>query len=97
MGSSSIRVEPFSVRVEDDVLADLQSRIRNTRWPDAAPGHAWSQGTDLDYLRRLLAYWADEFDWRAQEHRLNTFAHFRTGLDGTRIHFVHERARQGDG
>ena len=97
VGSSSIRVEPFSVRVEDDVLADMQSRIRNTRWPDAAPGDAWSQGTDLDYLRRLLSYWADEFDWRAQERRLNTFAHFRTGLDGTRIHFVHERARQGDG
>lgn len=49
------------------------------------------------YLRELLAYWANEFDWRAQEHALNGFHHFRAELDGVLIHFVHERARRGPG
>ena len=55
------------------------------------------QGTDLEYLKQLLAYWADEFDWRAQERELNAVAQFRAELDGVQIHFVHERARHGHG
>lgn len=68
-----MRVEPFSIHVEEEVLTDLRERVRKTRWPDPAPGDPWEQGTDLDYLRHLLAYWADEFDWRAQERELNAF------------------------
>lgn len=90
-------VEPFRIEVGDDVLADLRGRIRRTRWPAAAPGPAWDQGTDLTYLRELLRYWAEDFDWRAQERELNRFAHFRAELDGSQVHFVHERARDGAG
>jgi pimeloyl-ACP methyl ester carboxylesterase len=94
---SRLPVEPFSIHVDDQVLSDLRARIRNTRWPDPAPGATWEQGTDLGYLRQVLAYWADEFDWRAQERKLNELEHFRVELDGVRIHFVHQRARRGRG
>ena len=96
-GVAAFRAEQFSVRVDDEVLADLRARIRNTRWPGPAPGAPWEQGTDLGYLRGLLGYWADGFDWRAQERWLNGFGHFRAGIDGVRVHFVHERARGGRG
>jgi pimeloyl-ACP methyl ester carboxylesterase len=92
-----LRVEPFSIRIEDEVLADLRARIRNTRWPERSPGDAWSQGVDLEYLRPLLAYWADEFDWRRQERELKAFDQFRAEFDDVHIHFVHERARRGEG
>ncbi len=94
---SSLHIEPFSIRIDEQVLSDLRGRIRNTRWPDQSPGTVWEQGTDLEYLRDLLAYWANEFDWRAQERELNRFDHFRVQLDGVHIHFVHERARRGCG
>ncbi|HEV8630013.1 MAG TPA: epoxide hydrolase [Thermoanaerobaculia bacterium] len=94
---ASLRVEPFTIAVEDAVLADLQARIRGTRWPEPAPGPAWSQGTDRDYLQRLLAYWADGFDWRAQERALNAYPQFQAELDDVRIHFVHQRAVHGQG
>jgi pimeloyl-ACP methyl ester carboxylesterase len=90
-------IEPFSIRVADEVLADLQARIRNTRWPDPAPGPAWEQGTDLAYLRQVLASWAEEFDWRAQERHLNRYDHFHATLGNVRIHFVHRRAATGGG
>jgi hypothetical protein len=64
-------VEPFSVSISEQVLADLQARIRRTRWPDPAPGAGWEQGTDRGYLRELLGYWAEQFDWRAAERELN--------------------------
>jgi hypothetical protein len=43
----ALRIEPFAIRVQDAVLADLRARIRQTRWPNQAPGVAWAQGTDL--------------------------------------------------
>lgn len=94
---SPLQVIPFSIQIEAEVLSDLRDRIRRTHWPDQAPGAAWEQGTDLQYLKQLLAYWADDFDWHAQERELNAANQFRAGLDGIHIHFVHERARRGHG
>jgi pimeloyl-ACP methyl ester carboxylesterase len=90
-------IEPFKVAVAEEVLSDLKTRIRNTRWPDSAPGAPWSQGADLEWLRNLMHYWAEEFDWRAQEQRLGELAQFRIEVDGLQIHFVHARARGGRG
>ncbi|WP_250008392.1 epoxide hydrolase family protein [Actinoplanes sp. M2I2] len=68
-------------------LDDLRARLRATRWPDAPEDAGWSMGADLDYLRELVAYWADGFDWRKQEAALDRFPHvFREG-----IHAVHAR------
>ncbi len=92
-----MRVEPFSIAVDPAALEDLLARIRRTRLPEPAPGEPWEQGTDREYLSDLLAYWVEEFDWPAQERHLNRFAHFRAEIDGTRVHFVHERAAHGDG
>ena len=97
LGVATFQPEQFSVTLSNEVLADLRTRIRNTRWPAAAPGAPWEQGTDLGYLRGLLEYWADGFDWRAQERWLNEFDHFRARIDGLRVHFVHQRARSGHG
>jgi pimeloyl-ACP methyl ester carboxylesterase len=94
---SSLRVTPFFIHIGEEILSDLRERIRNTRLPDQAPGAAWDQGTDLNYLRQLLAYWTDGFDWRTQERDLNAAKQFRAELDGAHIHFVHERARYGHG
>lgn len=90
-----MRVDPFAVSVPDAVLTDLRERIARTRWPDAAPGEAWSQGVDVGYLRDLLAYWADGFDWRAAERELNRHRHQVADVDGTAIHFVHHRSKPG--
>ncbi|MGH8882464.1 MAG: epoxide hydrolase family protein [Stackebrandtia sp.] len=90
-------ISAFTVHVPDEVLDDLCARIRSTRWPPAAPVEPWEQGTDLDYLRGLLTYWASGFDWRAQEAELNELDHYRVHLDGVPIHFVHQKARNGNG
>jgi pimeloyl-ACP methyl ester carboxylesterase len=97
MESDPMQTTPFNIHVSEEVLSDLRTRIRNTRWPAPAPGPAWEHGTDFDYLKGLLNYWANDYDWWAQELQLNRFRHFRAELDGVYIHFVHERAREGNG
>jgi pimeloyl-ACP methyl ester carboxylesterase len=88
-----VTVERFRIHVSDEVLDDLRARLRRARWPDQVPGVGWNQGTELDWLRELVAYWASEFDWRAWEQRLNALNHFT--WEGT--HFVHQRATSGRG
>jgi microsomal epoxide hydrolase len=57
---------PFAYRATDAALDDLRRRLASTRWP-APSGAAWELGTDVAYLRDLVAYWRDAFDWRARE------------------------------
>lgn len=80
-------VAPFAIAVPDEVLDDLRARLVRTRFAVRAAAEPWASGTDPDYLRELVAYWADGFDWRAQERGLNQFQHFRARLDGAQIHF----------
>jgi len=89
--------EPFTLATTREALDDLRSRLRATRWPDAPQDAGWSAGTDLAYLRGLVAYWADGFDWPAQEAALARLPHFRIRLGGLGIHYVHARGAGAPG
>jgi microsomal epoxide hydrolase len=89
-------IEAFRIRVEDSVLEDLRSRLAHTRFPDQIEGTGWEYGIPVAYLRQLVGYWRDAYDWRAQEERLNAFAHFRTRIDGQSVHFMHARSPHAD-
>jgi pimeloyl-ACP methyl ester carboxylesterase len=84
--------EVFTPHTTPGALDDLRVRLRATRWPDAPMDAGWSLGADVDYLRELVAYWADGYDWPTQEAALARLPHFRVPLDGLGIHFVHARA-----
>ena len=88
------RIDPFTINVPDSTLTDLTSRLARTRMPDEPDGAGWQLGTNQAYLRQLVDYWRDDFDWRAQERRLNRFDQFKTTIDGLDIHFVHQRSQE---
>jgi len=87
---------PFQLRVPDAVLDDLRQRLSRTRLPDEPPLEPWSTGTSVAYLKGLLDYWHDGFDWRAQEARLNALRQFTVPLAGIDLHFIHEEGRGPD-
>ncbi|MGW6280925.1 epoxide hydrolase family protein [Kribbella sp. NPDC055071] len=89
-------VVPFEVRVEDGVLLDLGERLRRTRFPAPTRAGGWEAGTEVGYLKELVGYWGDGFDWRAQERRLNEWPQYTVELDGAQIHFVHVRSGRED-
>ncbi|MFG2589491.1 epoxide hydrolase family protein [Streptomyces sp. NPDC048438] len=92
MPEAQPRPEPFVQQTDPAALEDLRTRLRATRWPDAPEDAGWSLGTDLAYLRELVAYWVEDFDWPAQEAALARLPRFRVPLGGLGIHFVHARA-----
>jgi pimeloyl-ACP methyl ester carboxylesterase len=89
-------VTPFTVDIADEQIEDLQQRLRNTRFPEPETVDDWEQGVPLQYVQDLCTYWADEYDWRARETRLNQFPQFTTQLDDLNIHFIHARSPHDD-
>ena len=86
-------LRPFRLAVPESVLEDLRERLSRTRLPDEPPLEPWSTGTSVAYLKQLLDYWRDGFDWRAQEAKLNAFRQFTVPLAGIDVHFIHEEGR----
>jgi pimeloyl-ACP methyl ester carboxylesterase len=87
----------FRICVSDDVLNDLRMRLARTRFTAASDPAFRAAGTDPGYLRELVTYWADGFDWRAAERVLNTYPHYVAEVAGRRVHFVHLRAAAREG
>jgi len=86
-------VEPFRVAVPEDDLAELQSRLKHTRWPLDLGNEDWSYGVERGWLEDLVAYWRDEYDWRQQERAINAFPQFIVEIHGTPIHFIHVKGK----
>lgn len=85
--------QPFDVNVPQETLDDLRERLARTRWPGEVSGAGWDYGTNLAYIKELVNYWQDGFDWREQECAINKFSHFRADIDGFGLHFIHERGK----
>ncbi len=86
-----MELRPYTVAVPESVFVDLRERLGRTRWPDEVADAGWDFGVPLSYPQELTAYWRDASDWRVQERRINTFAHYRADLDGFGLHFIHQR------
>ncbi|MEW5957593.1 MAG: epoxide hydrolase family protein [Chloroflexota bacterium] len=89
-------IKPFQINIPQADLDDLQERLKRTRWPDELPGVGWSRGVPLDYLKELVAYWRNEYDWRKHEAELNQYPQFTTKIEGQNIHFLHARSPEPD-
>ena len=89
-------ITPFQISISDDDLQDLQLRLSRTRLPDQLNNITWEYGTDLNYMRELIGYWQDGFDWREQERQLNQFDQFKTVVDDLNMHFIHQRSNNPD-
>lgn len=86
-------IRPFRIDVPQADLDDLRERLARTRLPQPAPTDDWEAGTPNSYLAEAVSRWAGDYDWRAEEARLNAHPHFVTEVDGQPIHFVHVRSR----
>ncbi|MEX3899292.1 epoxide hydrolase family protein [Paraburkholderia sp. BR10954] len=85
-------MQRFEVAIPQQELDALRRRLNETRWPSAATSSRWELGPDEAFVRRLVAYWVSDFDWRAQERRINRFEQFHASVDGHLLHFLHVKA-----
>jgi len=86
-------ITPFVIDIPRAMLDDLAARLAGTRWTDDFTNEDWRYGANAAYIRELVEYWREGYDWRARERLMNRFAHFRSEIDGLTIHFIHERGK----
>ncbi|WP_328887577.1 epoxide hydrolase family protein [Streptomyces sp. NBC_00316] len=91
--SASTAIRPFAFQFPEAELEDLRARIKATRFPERETVEDQSQGTQLATVQELARYWAEEYDWRKVESKLNSYPQFITEIDGLDIHFIHVRSK----
>ncbi|OZI09699.1 epoxide hydrolase [Siphonobacter sp. BAB-5385] len=87
-----MHLQPYRIEIPEEDLQDLKRRLVHTRLPTPLQNASWTEGTDPTYLRNLLNYWADGYDWRQREQWFNSFPHYRAEVDGVTLHFIHAKA-----
>jgi pimeloyl-ACP methyl ester carboxylesterase len=86
-------MKAFKIEVPENVLTDLQNRLKLTRWTDEPEANGWSYGTNPAYLKELVKYWQTSYDWRKQEAMLNSFPQYKVTIDNVEIHFVYVKGK----
>ena len=88
-----VSIEPYTVDIAVEDIADLRSRLGRTRWTDWLPDTGWDYGTQESCLKRLCTYWQDGFDFNKFSDRLNAHPQFLANVDSERLHFYHVRSQ----
>ena len=89
-------IRPFHVHVPDAEVADLNRRIKTTRWPDKETVNDDTQGVQFATMQQLARYWASDYDWRKVEARINALPNFITNIDGLDIHFIQVKSKEAN-
>ncbi|QHW34879.1 epoxide hydrolase [Paenibacillus rhizovicinus] len=82
-------IHPFRIHIPQADLDDLKRRLAQTRWFHGTSDSEWKYGVSKDYLKDVLSYWQEGYDWRTHEARLNEYPQYVTTIDGANIHFMH--------
>lgn len=90
---TDISISPFKLSIIQEVLDDLQLRLKLTRWPEKESVTDWSQGVPLAAIQELCEYWQTKYDWRRCEELLNSYPQFTTNIDGLEFYFLHIQSK----
>lgn len=86
-------IQPFRISIPDEAIADLKSRLGQTRWPNSITAD-WSRGQPAGFIMELCDLWKNGYDWRKHEAELNAYPQFMTEIDGQPIHFMHIKSKE---
>ena len=81
----------FSINIESSTLDDVFNRLKNSRLTKDFGNKEWKYGTEENYLRDLIDYWLNKYDWKKHEKEINKFSHYKIKIDNIPIHFIYEK------
>ena len=84
-------IKSFKVEISNEILQNINSKVKNYQWHEMPDDGGWDYGTNLDYMKEFAEYWSSKFDWKKTEEKINKFKNFKTNIDGIDIHFIHEK------
>ncbi|XP_075387013.1 epoxide hydrolase 1 [Tenrec ecaudatus] len=87
-------IRPFKVETSDQEIQDLHWRLDKNRLSPPLEDSGFHYGFNANYMKTVISYWKDVFDWRKQVEVLNRYPHFKTKIEGLDIHFIHVKPPQ---
>lgn len=84
-------INPFKVKIIDEVIQNINSKVKNYSWHEMPDDGGWDYGTNLDYMKEFSKYWLENYNWRETEKKINRFKNFKCNIDNIDIHFIHEK------
>jgi epoxide hydrolase len=84
---SSLR--PFKVDVPAQTIDRIIGRVKSTRLPDRLDAPDWRYGANWSYIKSLVDYWAQHFDWKKAQANLNRYPQFLARVDDFDLHFYY--------
>ncbi|XP_068183330.1 epoxide hydrolase 1 isoform X2 [Antennarius striatus] len=85
------KIYPFKVQTSDEEIKDLHERIDRARYTNPLEDSGFQYGFNSTYLKKVVSYWRNEFDWKKQVAVLNKYPHFKTKIEGLDVHYIHVR------
>ncbi|XP_034936214.1 juvenile hormone epoxide hydrolase 1-like [Chelonus insularis] len=83
-------IRPFKINVSEDVIHDLKQRLSRTRYSvPPLENTGWTYGVSSKYLKEIVNYWKDHYNWYERQELLNKYPQFITTIQGIDIHFYH--------
>jgi pimeloyl-ACP methyl ester carboxylesterase len=90
------QIRPFRIDIPQVELDDLRDRLDRVRWAEELPDVGWEYGVPVAFVKELVDYWRNGYDWRIWEARLNTYPQLTTEIDGQNVHFLHVKSPEPD-
>ena len=85
----STEISELNIHFPDEDLQDLKTRLSQTRYFSSLVGIEWEYGINQAYMKELVDYWIEDYDWRKQEEILNSYKQYTTTIEGLKVHFLH--------
>jgi len=83
--------KPFKVNVSENILKEINNKVKNYPWHEMPEDGGWKYGTNLEYMKEISNYWVTKFNWKKHEEKINKFSNFKTDIDGLNIHYILEK------
>ena len=84
-------LKTFKIDVCQKDLNFIYKKVSEYPWHEMPSDGGWQFGTNIDFMKDLSKYWVEQFDWKRQEDKINSFDNFTAEVDGIEVHFIYER------
>src|SRR5215813_447640 len=82
-------LKPFKVDIPQETVNRSLERVRKSRLPDRLDAPDWRYGANWSYMKSLVEYWANRFDWKKAQANLNRYPQFLAHVGDFEVHFYY--------
>ena len=96
---TSEEIKPFDPTIPQQEVDRLFRKLKDTRLPQTpiVPDAGEDYGPSLEWINKLYTYWSEQYSWEKAQGQISGWKHYKTEIEGLSVHFVHERAKVGEG